>query len=118
MVRFLAEAWPKWKSMGPSWDKDNCHPEWREKDDDEKNGIPPPLIPCHSAFRRDGIERPSKNVMGAIGYYCTDLITPIVGSLVQELQDDAYVICSAVNFAFLGNNNVVYAVTTHPGKKF
>ncbi|KAL7535909.1 hypothetical protein ACHAXR_006802 [Thalassiosira sp. AJA248-18] len=117
MVRFLVEAWLKWKAMGPAWDEDNCHPEWREGDrsnvDDEDST--PPLVPCHSAFRRDGTERPSKNVMGAIGYYSTDTITPIVGSLVQELQEDAAIICSAVNFAFLRDNNLVYAVTTHPG---
>lgn len=114
MVSFLVEAWPKWKAMGPPWDKDNCHPEWREQDGSGDDDNTPPLIPIHSAFRRDGIERPSKNVMGAIGYYSTDMITPIVGSLVKELQEDAAIICSAVNFAYL-KSKVVYAVTTHPG---
>mmetsp|Transcript_14774 Transcript_14774/g.26830 ORF Transcript_14774/g.26830 Transcript_14774/m.26830 type:complete len:420 (-) Transcript_14774:460-1719(-) len=113
MIRFLVEAWPKWKEMGPPWDKDNCHPEWRDEGCVDDDNIPP-LIPCHSAFRRDGIERPSTNVMGAMGYYSTDSITPIVGSLVKELQEDAAIICSAVDFAYL-ESNVVYAVPTHPG---
>ena len=125
MIQFLANAWSKWKEMGPNWDSDNCHPDWREmkKDaDDENDGNVPPLIPQHSAFRRnDGTERPSNNVMGAMGYYCTDNCTPIVASLVSELQEDAAVICSAVNYAFLNveggsrDKCVVYAVTTHPG---
>jgi len=127
MIRFLIEAWDKWKAMGPNWDEDNCHPEWKKKDTDtddkqqkdseeEENNNIPPLVPCHSAFRRDGNERPSNNVMGAFGYYCTDLITPIVGSLISELQEDAHIVCSAVGVAFANSReDVVYAVTTHPG---
>jgi acetoin utilization deacetylase AcuC-like enzyme len=52
--------------------------------------------------------------MGAMGYYCTDNMTPIVGSLERELQEDATIVCHAVRCAF-HENNVVYAVTTHPG---
>ncbi|KAL3766574.1 hypothetical protein ACHAW5_003877 [Stephanodiscus triporus] len=117
MVRFLVDAWARWTAMGPGWDADNCHREWRPG-----SGTEPPLVPLHSAFRRDGIERPSGNVMGAIGYYCTDLITPIVGTLARELEEDARVICSAVDRAFdldeedrRRAHSVVYAVTTHPG---
>mmetsp|Transcript_8906 Transcript_8906/g.20009 ORF Transcript_8906/g.20009 Transcript_8906/m.20009 type:complete len:450 (+) Transcript_8906:61-1410(+) len=112
MLQFLVHAWSKWEAMGPDWDEECCHPEWAKTD--ENKGIPPPMIPCHASFRRSSIERPSTNVMGAIGYYCTDNMTPIVGSLVCELQEDASIICSAVNHAFQGNT-VVYAVTTHPG---
>ena len=126
MIQFLLEAYDKWKDMGPSWDRDNCHPEWKNRTN--KDGVPP-MVPCHSAFRTRGnnnsggssdIERPSTNVMGAMGYYCTDLITPIVESLVAELEEDANVICSAVHYALLNNdegsnNEVVYALTTHPG---
>ena len=124
MIQFLCTAYSKWKDMGPPWDKDNCHPSW-----DENSGTVPPLVPLHSAFRRnsnvDGSERPSTNVMGAIGYYATDMITPIVGGLMNELVEDAYVICTAVHSVFTttpanttANNTtggVSYAVTTHPG---
>ncbi|KAL3809739.1 hypothetical protein ACHAXA_009241 [Cyclostephanos tholiformis] len=116
MVRFLVESWDKWKGMGPPWDEDNCHPDWREG----SGIVVPPLVPLHSAFRRDGIERPSNNVMGAIGYYCTDLLTPIVGTLVRELSEDAIAICTAVECAFPRSiekysATTAYAVTTHPG---
>ncbi len=119
--------------MGPNWDEDNCHPEWSCSESGGGGEQAPPLVPIHSAFRRDGIERPSNNVMGAIGYYCTDFITPIVGNLVRELTEDACIICSAVRHAFHDDNDdddvkggdvedsekgsaaVAYAVTTHPG---
>ena len=125
MIQFLLEAYDKWKDMGPSWDSDNCHPEW--KNHNTNNDGVPPLIPCHSAFRTrsnnsggSNIERPSTNVMGAMGYYCTDLITPIVATLATELEEDANVICSAVHYALLNNDKVsngevVYALTCHPG---
>ena len=137
MVRFLIEAWSKWSAMGPPWDKDSCHPGWRGGCDD---GVPiPPLVPIHSAFRRGGgprgtaaeeaEERPSGNVMGAIGYYCTDAITPIVGSLARELAEDALAVCAAVDRVFENDDDdddgggggggggaaAAYAVTTHPG---
>ena len=107
MIQFLVNSWSKWKAMGPDWDSDCCQPGW-------KGNTPPPLVPCHAAFRRDGIERVSSNVMGAFGYYCTDSLTPIVESLVTELQEDASIICEAVNLALL-RNSVIYAATTHPG---
>ena len=118
MVRFLIEAWPKWSAMGPPWDKDSCHPGWKGGHDDDDV---PPLVPIHSAFRRGGPpcgtteERPSDNVMGAIGYYCTDAITPVVGSLARELAEDALAICTAVDRVFENDDVVAYAVTTHPG---
>ena len=124
MIQFLCTAYSRWKTMGPPWDKDNCHPSWSET-----SGTVPPLVPLHSAFRRrngnndDGSERPSTNVMGAIGYYATDMITPIVGGLVHELIEDAFVICTAVHSVFStttttsndASASVSYAVTTHPG---
>ena len=144
MVQFLLDAWKKWEAMGKEggWYEECCHPEWLKNKETQKAGNEdsddvPPMVPCHVAFRRDGIERPSKNVMGAFGYYCTDLMTPIVGSLAKELQEDCSVILGAVNSAFLkssestinfgyedgssgqftrgGSFPVVYAVTTHPG---
>lgn len=122
MVRFLVEAWSKWRAMRP-WDKDNCLPGWnsgRPRDGNDGDGDVPPLVPCHSAFRRGGddgvFERPSGNVMGAIGYYCTDSVTPVVGTLPKELREDAYVVCAAVDVAFLpGEVAAAYALTTHPG---
>ncbi|KAL9188851.1 hypothetical protein ACHAXT_011341 [Thalassiosira profunda] len=118
MVAFLLDAWSQWEAMGPRWDRDNCLPSATTADaaDGNQDASPPPLVPCHSAFRRgnSNIERPSSNVMGAIGYYCTDFITPIVATLAGELRQDAAIICSAVDRA-CDTRDVVYAVTTHPG---
>mmetsp|Transcript_7451 Transcript_7451/g.16012 ORF Transcript_7451/g.16012 Transcript_7451/m.16012 type:complete len:432 (+) Transcript_7451:175-1470(+) len=132
MIEFILNAWTKWAAMGRDggWYEECCHPEWlKNKEDCKDEAEVPPMVPCHVSFRRDGIERPSDNVMGALGYYCTDLMTPIVGTLVEELMGDAQIIEAAVDFAFQkmepGDANespvesgafpVVYAVTTHPG---
>ena len=117
MIQFLLEAWSKWDDMGEQGRyKECCHPQWNRDGDDCIKGIPP-MVPCHVAFRRDGIERPSQNVMGAMGYYCTDMMTPIVGTLVEELKRDAEVVCMAVECALQEDrvNSVSYAVTIHPG---
>jgi acetoin utilization deacetylase AcuC-like enzyme len=112
MVSFLSTAWSKWTAMGEAkgYYEECCHPQWKQTEDEPI----PPLIPCHAAFRNCPNERPSTNVMGAMGYYCTDNMTPIVASLEKELQEDAMIICHAVKRAF-EDSTVVYAITTHPG---
>lgn len=112
MVKFLSTAWSKWTSLGEAkgYYEECCHPQWKKTEEEPI----PPLIPCHAAFRNCPNERPSENVMGAMGYYCTDNMTPIVGTLEDELQRDAMIVCNAVEAAFK-DNTVVYAITTHPG---
>ena len=108
----MSTAWTKWVAMGEAkgYYEDCCHPQWKKSTEEPI----PPLIPCHTAFRNCPHERPSENVMGAMGYYCTDNMTPIVGSLQAELEEDAMIICQAVKHSFQ-DKTVVYAVTTHPG---
>ena len=79
MIRFLTSAWSKWTAMGKikGYYEECCHPQWKKSEEEPV----PPLIPCHAAFRNCPIERPSENVMGAMRFYCTDNMTPIVGSL-------------------------------------
>jgi acetoin utilization deacetylase AcuC-like enzyme len=112
MIAFLSSAFSKWKALGEKngYYEECCHPHWKKTAQEPI----PPLIPCHAAFRNDVNERPSENVMGAMGYYCTDNMTPIVGSLLKELEEDAMIICHAVKCAFQ-DHTVVYAITTHPG---
>jgi acetoin utilization deacetylase AcuC-like enzyme len=112
MIHFLSTAWTKWKAMGEAkgFYAECCHPQWKKSDDEPI----PPLVPCHGAFRNCPNERPSENVMGAMGYYCTDGMTPIVGTLEKELEEDANIICHSVKSAF-EDKTVVYAITTHPG---
>mmetsp|Transcript_4286 Transcript_4286/g.9575 ORF Transcript_4286/g.9575 Transcript_4286/m.9575 type:complete len:424 (+) Transcript_4286:104-1375(+) len=110
MIQFMLSAWEKWVEFGEDGRYDECcHPEF----DASKGGVPP-MVPCHSAFRNDPYERPSSNVMGQLGYYCTDTMTPICDSLVSELKGDAHVICKAVSCS-MKTPSVVYACTTHPG---
>ena len=53
----------------------------------------PPLVPTNSALPRSaGKQRPSKHVLGQVGYYCTDTVTPIFAELLNELKADAQVI--------------------------
>ncbi|KAL3792882.1 hypothetical protein HJC23_004807 [Cyclotella cryptica] len=113
MIRFLSTAWSEWKTMGETRGhyEECCHPQWTKTEEEPL----PPLIPCHAALRNCPNERPSTNVMGAMGYYCTDTLTPIVGSLVRELQEDATIVGHAVQWALREDTTVVYAVTTHPG---
>ncbi|KAL7488039.1 hypothetical protein ACHAW6_013628 [Cyclotella cf. meneghiniana] len=112
MIRFLSTAWSQWKTLGETSGHypECCHPHWTKTREEPV----PPLIPCHSPFRNCPNERPSDNVMGAMGYYCTDNMTPVVGSLERELREDAAIVCQAVRCAFR-EGGVAYAVTTHPG---
>mmetsp|Transcript_15357 Transcript_15357/g.35455 ORF Transcript_15357/g.35455 Transcript_15357/m.35455 type:complete len:112 (-) Transcript_15357:242-577(-) len=100
-------------SLDGQLDRDNIHPSYQLKSKDEM--VVPPLVSCHCAFRSEEFERPGVNVMGQIGYYCTDQITPIVDTLVEELREDALVVCFAVTHAVQDAELVAYAVTTHPG---
>ena len=115
LINFLTTAWERWEgmSLNGQLDRDNIHPSYRLQNKDET--VVPPLVSSHSAFRSEEFERPGVNVMGQIGYYCTDQITPIVDSLTEELCEDALVVCSAVTHAMHDAELVVYAMTTHPG---
>jgi len=69
--------------------------------------------------------------MGGMGFYCTDIVTPIVATLLDELKWDAADVDLAVDSILAtsatavssskedstgtATNAVVYAITTHPG---
>ena len=127
LIEFLSTAWKSWESLGQKGRDPSCIPfsslVLEDPDDQEHPLRVPPLIPCNFAFPRDNNrflehhrQRPSKNVMGQIGYYCTDTCTPIVAELLEELEHDQEIVCRAVDIASDSQNDtLVYALCTHPG---
>ena len=73
----------------------------------------PPLVFTNVALPRSKTARPSKHPMGQIGYYCTDICTPLFHGLMEELRKDAGTIQEAVSR--VQPDTAVYAITTHPG---
>lgn len=141
LIDFLSTAWNRWDALGESGRDLTCvsFSFLLTKDDNScssngkgvNSGVPP-MIPSNFSLPREFSNRhhpqkSSKNVMGQIGYYCTDTCTPIFSELVEELQWDAKTVSTAVNNA-IGNpdNNsssssskvsrpLVYGLCTHPG---
>ena len=106
LLEFLTSSWSSWDALGqhgrdPGASLDVGHA-----------GIKA-LILSSTSLPRDPYQRPSKNVMGQIDYYCTDACTPITESLLDELTWDSTVIQTAVDKAIEGT--LVYAMPTHPG---
>lgn len=108
LLHFLTTAWARWEGLG----EDGRDP--GASLDLGQQGTKP-LIPTNTSLPRDGYQRPSKNVMGQIGYYCTDMCTPIMGPLLNELQWDSAIIQMAVDKVALGEAALTYAMPTHPG---
>jgi acetoin utilization deacetylase AcuC-like enzyme len=144
LIDFLSTAWNDWESLGQKGRDPSCVPFasllLEDPDGEFEAATPPPtppLIPCNFSFprehdaSRDHPQRSSKNVMGKVGYYCTDTCTPIVSELVQELAMDGRTVARAVERAIehslcerssssssattTTTNAVVYALCTHPG---
>jgi len=115
MIEFLCQAWGEWKTLGQNRRDPACfHPAWHTENGNDEDSKIPPLVPQNFTLRSTSYpQRPSSNVMGKMGFYCTDLFTPIVSSLKGELVDDALVIETAC--VLLKEQPVVYALTSHPG---
>lgn len=111
LVDFLSSAWTRWNALG----EEGQDPSGALKQTTTKVGKnqTPALIPSNTSLPRDPYQRPSKHVIGQMGYYCTDHCTPVFSSLLEELKMDAAVVEMAVNKALEGA--VVYALPTHPG---
>lgn len=114
LIDFFERAWEEWDSLGPEGqDPASSLPQ----SFDEKNRPRSlPLIPGNTSLPRDPFQRPSNNVMGKIGYYCTDTCTPIFAELKEELEWDAAVLKLAIDsLTSEKNGGLVYALATHPG---
>ena len=111
MVTFLSTAYDQWHAMGEGQD-----PIAKLKSSYGDSSVSMPLVPGFVPLPRDPVPmRPSKNVMGQIGFYCTDMCTPIFYNLKEELLWDAAVIRQAVDRVLEQQHQVVYALATHPG---
>ena len=137
MIDFLCNAWDRWVDLGARRDSCCFHPDFQLIDindasikDPKQELHIPPLIPQNFPLRRkytDTVisrfpQKASKNVMGQMGFYCTDRCTPIVSSLKHELCNDAKIILRACMEVIIQCEIVskrvkkcVYALTTHPG---
>eukprot|EP00977_Amphora_coffeiformis_P006049 scaffold1294_cov167-Amphora_coffeaeformis.AAC.30 len=105
LLEFLSTAWDRWNALGtegqdPSGGRDST------------SGFV--LVPSCMPLPRDPWQRPSQHVIGQMGYYVTDDVTPVYGALVKELQVDAAAVKSAVEAA-AQTHSAVYVLTTHPG---
>lgn len=112
LLQFYQNAWKSWVALG----KDGRDPSGCLNNDatTTDSATPPPLIPSNvPLFRRDNgpEQRPSKHVMGQIGFFCTDTCTPIFQELQSELENDAAIVQSAIH----SKSNTIYILPTHPG---
>ena len=136
MIEFLSNAWKSWVDLGIKRDACCFHPDFKFMVGGNENTnemLIPPLIPqnfplrtrIHSSVTKEQHypQRPSKNVMGQMGYYCTDRVTPIVSSLRRELCMDAEIVIRScfelITQAKKDDRSekmgCMYALTTHPG---
>lgn len=104
LLTFLSTAWEHWQSSGqdPIGGRDST--------------VGLVLVPICTPLPRDPCpQRASNHVIGQVGYYCTDVYTPIFGALKPELQADAAAVQQAVTQAVTGKYRAVYVLPTHPG---
>ena len=107
LIDFFSTGWEQWDAMGP----DGQDP-FASMGTDMSSGTPP-LVPGNVPLPREPYQRPSQNVMGKIGYYCTDTCTPIFANLKEELLWDVAVMQKAIDH--VQDYKTVYALATHPG---
>jgi len=105
LLEFLSTAWDRWDALGsegqdPSGGRDSS------------SGFV--LVPNCMPLPRDPWQRPSQHVIGQMGYYCTEVGTPVYGDLVRELRVDAAAVRAAVEAA-VHTHSTIYVMTTHPG---
>jgi acetoin utilization deacetylase AcuC-like enzyme len=142
LVTFISQAWKRWDHLGAGGQDDMCIMETvtitpnvveTSTTTVTTKHVSKPLIPGLVPFNRDPHfnQRPSGNVMGQVGYYCTDTCTAIFGDLLKEMISDGAVVQRAVGVAMMSagakglaavndglrdhTSATVYAIPTHPG---
>ena len=109
LIEFLSSAWVRWDELGKQGqDPSGCL-------EPAATLLPPPLIPSNAPLlRANHSQRPSRHVLGAMGYFCTDHCTPIFDELLTELRHDATLVQSAVEKLRRGIKTI-FLLPTHPG---
>ena len=130
MLKFLEESWDRWVQLGPEGrDPGNIHPSFYSTCENNNNDNVPPFVPTSAPLHRDtDTQRAGVSILGQIGFYCIDNLTPIVASLKEELLWDCAIVRTAVQHSIdacssssslssTSSNHrfVSYAITTHPG---
>lgn len=106
LLEFLHTAWERWEALGE---------EGQDPSAGRQSASGFLLVPSNMPLHRERWQRPSKHVIGQMGYYCTEVCTPVFGNLVTELQQDAAAVKAAVDAATATSHQTVYVLPTHPG---
>lgn len=109
LIDFFTSAWKLWDGIGSEGQDSMCNGGGGEV------ASSPALIPGNTPLPRERFQRPSKNVMGQIGFFCTDTCTPVFGAMLEEILWDGAVIEQAVESLQQNPAVVSYALGTHPG---
>jgi acetoin utilization deacetylase AcuC-like enzyme len=112
LLDFLSDSYDKWHALGD--EGQDSLGIMKKASINEEDDRSPPLVPGNVVLHRDKAQRPSKNVMGQIGFFCTDFCTPIIKELKEELLWDSATMKLAAE-KLSRNCPVVYALGTHPG---
>lgn len=108
LLEFLLSSWSRWEALGvEGQDPSGCIAP------SERSSTPALGPNCVPLPREVHLQRPSKHVIGQMGYYVTDTCTPVFAGLRDELLLDAATVRTAVEVA--DPSRVVYAMPTHPG---
>jgi hypothetical protein len=90
LLQFLDSAWSAWADLGEEGrDPSGWSPEFKGDASAQIPPLVPTVVPFHRAANR---QRPSAHVLGQVGYYCTDTVTPVFADLQSELHKDAGVV--------------------------
>ena len=120
LVDFFQTAWKLWDDLGEEGQDPECNGGGESPGESTETYVSPALIPGNVPLQREPHQRPSRNIMGQIGFFCTDTCTPVFDKLFEELSWDAAVVKQAVELLSRSeplslSPRVAYALTTHPG---
>jgi acetoin utilization deacetylase AcuC-like enzyme len=103
LLELLRTGWSKWETLGEAGQVPSAK-------------LGEGIVPINMPLPRVSTERPSQNVLGQMGYYCTDNCTPLFAALYPELCADASVLRFAKSHEKRSPMGAVYyCLLTHPG---
>ncbi len=118
LVAFLASAWQRWEDL---WKTQEGNRGYLEPFGVKTgSGEVPALVPCYVA-PKDGLQRASNTVIGALAMFALDRETPITCLTADQLRFDMAVVRECVERVTKSSQQqdasptVLYAQVTHPG---